>query len=142
MINKKGFTLIELLAVIAIIGLISLIAVPNIIGISSGVKKDQMLADAKKLISLAQYKIKSDITLRNSNQIFTLNDLNFNSDIGSDPDGGSYDGTLSKVKYSIDGGEAEYSIILIGSKRQIGDETNWVKETELHSRSNVVDRQD
>ena len=40
--NKKGFTLIELLAVIAVIALISLIAIPNIVGLSTSVKKDQM----------------------------------------------------------------------------------------------------
>ena len=53
MINKKGFTLIELLAVIAIIALISMIAIPNLVGLSDGVKRDNMLADAKKLISMA-----------------------------------------------------------------------------------------
>ena len=47
--NKRGFTLVELLAVIAIIALISLIAIPNIVGLSTSVKKDQMLDDAKKL---------------------------------------------------------------------------------------------
>ena len=48
--NRKGFTLIELLAVIVILGLISMIAIPNIIGLSTGIKKDQMLDDAKKIV--------------------------------------------------------------------------------------------
>ena len=55
--NKNGFTLIELLAVIAIIGLISLIAIPNIVGLSDGVRRDNMLDDAKRLISMAKYKV-------------------------------------------------------------------------------------
>ena len=136
--NKKGFTLIELLAVIVILGLISMIAIPNIIGISTGVKKDQMVADAKKLISLAKLKINSDISLRTSDQIFTFEELNFNGDIDKDPDGGEYDQVNSKVKYTSN--NAEYSIILIGSRRQIGTEDNWAKEDELYSTSNVVDR--
>ena len=58
--NKSGFTLIELLAVIAIIALISMIAIPNIVGLSDGVRRDNMLDDAKKLISMAKYQVNKD----------------------------------------------------------------------------------
>ena len=138
--NKKGFTLIELLAVIAIIGIISIIAIPNIVGLSTGVKKDQMLDDAKKLISLAKYKINSDVSLRNNGQTFTFEELNFNGDLGLDPDNGEYDVNNSMVIYTNENNIAEYCIILIGSKRQIGHRENCVKEENLYSRSNVIDR--
>ena len=161
--NKKGFTLIELLAVIAIIGIISLIAIPNIVGLSIGVRKDNMLDDkdynknisnikklisrkdnmlddAKKLISLAKYKINSDIALRSSPpQTFTMAELNINGDITIDPDGGEYDETNSTVRYRIANGTAEYCVTLIGSKRTIGSPT-CVIEAMLHSRSNVIDK--
>ena len=137
--NKKGFTLIELLAVIAIIGIISLIAIPNIVGLSIGVRKDNMLDDAKKLISLAKYKINSDIVLRSTPpQTFTMAELNLNGDLGMDPDGGEYDQTNSKVTYRETNGIAEYCITLIGSKRTIGSPT-CVLESSLYSRSNVID---
>lgn len=140
--NKKGFTLIELLAVIAIIGIISLIAIPNIIGLSIGIRKDNMLDDAKKLISLAKYKINSDIALRSSPpQTFTMAELNINGDLGADPDGGDYDQTNSTVTYRKVNSTAEYCIKLIGSKRTIGM-TACVPESSLYSRSNVVDRED
>ena len=142
--NKNGFTLIELLAVIAIIGIISLIAIPNIIGLSTGVRKDNMLDDAKKLISLAKYKVNSDITIRqNPPKTFTLAQLNTSGVIEKDPDGGDYDATNSKVTYRINSTNdtAEYCVILIGSKRSIGSSSNCVKEENLYSRSNVVDNE-
>lgn len=145
--NKEGFTLIELLAVIAVIALISLIAIPNIVGLSTGVRKDQMLDDAKKLISLAKYKVNKDYSLRaNPPQEFSLADLNINGDIDKDPDGGLY--TMALVRYSKESETAHYCIILIGSKRAIGnvenietgEEENCIDEENLYSRRNVVDR--
>lgn len=137
--NKKGFTLIELLAVIAIIGIISLIAIPNIIGLSIGIRKDNMLDDAKKLISLAKYKINSDIILRETQpQTFTMAELNINGDLDVDPDGGHYDQNNSTVTYRKVNNVAEYCIKLIGSKRGIGI-SECVPESSLYSRSNVVD---
>ncbi len=138
--NNKGFTLIELLAVIAIIGIISLIAIPNIVGLSTGVKKDQMLDDAKRLISLAKYRINANPSLRNTEQTFYFSELNVNGDIGKDPDGGDYSDD-SQVRYKINGSSVEeYCIILIGSRRSIGSlPSNCIKADNLYSRSNVVD---
>ncbi len=138
--KRNGFTLIELLAVIAIIGIISLIAIPNIIGLSIGIRKDNMLDDAKKLISLAKAKINSDYALRNSQtHTFTMASLNENGDIVKDPDGGNYNQANSRVTYTTTNGTAEYCVVLIGSKRSIGSNSECVKEENLYSRSNVVD---
>lgn len=138
--KKRGFTLIELLAVITVIGIISIIAIPNIVGLSTGIKKDNMLDDAKKLISHAKNRIMTNASLRLSPpQEFTFKELNINGDIGKDPDGGEYDQNNSKVTYSVNNNIAEYCIILIGSKRSIGSASNCVKEENLYSRSNVID---
>lgn len=146
MMKKNAFTLIELLAVIVVIGLIMLIAVPNIVGISTGVRKDQMLDDAKKLISLAKYKVNTDYEIKNLTKtgicvsgVCTMgfDFLNINGDLGDDPDGGTYSST-SKVIYRINNNVAEYCVTLIGTKRKIGD-PDCVKEDSLYSRSNVVD---
>ena len=140
--NKKGFTLIELLAVIAIIALISLVAIPNIVGLSTGVRKDQMLDDAKKLISLAKYQVNKSYAIRaNPPHTFTFAELNINGDIEKDPDGGNYVQSQSKVTYSVDNGEANYCVILVGSKRRIGsyESNQCVDENNLYSRRNVVD---
>ena len=140
--NKKGFTLIELLAVIAIIAIISLIAIPNIVGLSTGIRKDQMLDDAKKLISLAKYQVNKSYSIRaNPPHTFTFAELNVKGDIGEDPDGGNYDKNNSYVIYQNVDGVAKYCVKLIGSKRSIG--ANECKyEENLYSRSNVVDNEE
>jgi type IV pilus assembly protein PilA len=144
--NIKGFTLIELLAVIVVIGLIMLIAVPNIVGLSTGVRKDQMLDDAKKLISLAKYQVNVDIDIRSLSKDgicdgteceLSIDYLNKHGDIGLDPDGQDYSSD-SKVIYRLNNGVAEYCITLIGSARTIGVPT-CVSESDLYSRSNVHD---
>ena len=139
--NKQGFTLIELLAVIAIIALISLIAIPNIVGLSTGIRKDNMLDDAKKLISLAKYQVNKSYAIRTSvTHTFTFKELNVNKDLKLDPDGGEYDEEHSYVIYT-NNGTAKYCVVLIGSIRSIGSNTNCVKEENLYSRSNVVDNE-
>ena len=141
--NKKGFTLIELLAVIAIIALISLVAIPNIVGLSTNVRKDQMLDDAKKLISNAKYLVNKSYNIRkNPPKVFSYNELNANGDIQSDPDGGSYDTTRSKVTYTVENNVEKYCVILIGSKRSIKSSNGGcVYEESLYSRSNVIDNE-
>ena len=161
MMNKRGFTLVELLTVIAIIALISLIAIPNIIGLSTGIRKDQMLDDAKKLISMAKYKVSKSYEIRNLkkngdgctsgvNCIFTFAVLNTEGDIKKDPDGGEYDPTASTVKYEIIDKTAKYCVYLVGSIRKVcaveetcqdGDACPClcVYEDNLYSQNNVKD---
>ena len=143
MMNKKGFTLIELLTVIALLAIIALIAVPNMLGISEDVKKEQMLNDAKKLISLAKMKINMDYDARNSSTptTYSFSVLNANGDILNDPDEGKYD-TSSYVKYTK-GSINQYCVYLISSKRFLSTGTGdnpaatCVNETELSSK-NIV----
>lgn len=139
--NKKGFTLTELLAVIAIIGIISLIAIPNIVNISENVKKDNMLNDAKRFISLAKAEVSSSYDIRNfsdanycssSSCTFKIIDLNKSGDFKIDtfdgvekivdPDGLGYD-NASKVIYKKVGNEIKYCINLRSDKRFLGDKT-------------------
>jgi len=147
--KKSGFTLVELLVVIAILGIISIIAIPNIVELSTGVKKEQMLADAKTLIALAKKEVATDVEIRNLTKsgvcsgsicTFSFATLNANGTIEKDPDGGNYS-TTSKVIYTINNDThiAEYCVILIGSRRSIGSASNCVQENNLYSKSNVVD---
>ena len=154
--NKKGFTLIELLAVILVISLISLVAIPNIVGLQDGIKKDQMLDDAKKLISMAKYVVNTDYEIRNLTKtennicvsgvscVLTLSMLNTNGDISGDPDSitsppSNY--SAGSVKYTIENNTVKYCVYLEGIKRKIGNGSNdCVLEENLYSRSNVVDK--
>ena len=148
--NKKGFTLVELLAVIAIIGIIGLIAVPNMLGISDNVKKDQILDDAKKAISLAKMKVNTDYEIRTfkNDSICTSNtctlylkDIDEKKEIVNDPDGGLYNRDTSYVRYAnvtVDGNVVTtYCIYLQGSKRKVEKSSSCVQETELFSKNNV-----
>lgn len=58
--NKKGFTLIELLAVIIILGVIMTIAIPNVVATLDKNKRDSFIQDAKRVISSAEYTIRSN----------------------------------------------------------------------------------
>lgn len=154
--NKKGFTLTELLAVIVIIGIISLIAIPNIVNISENVKKDNMLNDAKRFISLAKLAVNSDYDIRNFSKTgvcnesskycdFKITDLNKNGDFKInesgkiiDADGLSYD-SLSYVRYEKNDNELKYCIYLKSEKRYLSSATaaNCVDEKLLTDRDIV-----
>ena len=149
--NKKGFTLTELLAVIAIISIISLIAVPNIVNITDNIKKDNMLDDAKRFISLAKLEVNSNYGVKNfTDNIkayeFDIKSLNKNGDFKSekvndeiriiDVDGNYYSND-SYVKYYKEGNTIKYCIYLNGSKRMIGTTSSCVDEKDLTSKDVV-----
>ena len=113
--NKKGFTLIELLGVIVILSIIMLIAIPNITSVLEKNKKETYLADAKKLITQAEYEIRNgDIDKPNSSEIvkITLSYLG-TSDVNKDPEGNSYSLKDSYVVIVRNDGYLEYYVNLV-----------------------------
>lgn len=118
---KKGFTLIELLAVIIILGVIMAIAIPNIVATIDRNKKDTFIADAKRLISAAEYKIRSDTKIdypaKGSVVIMRLQTLDA-SNLETSPFGTPYSKTRSfvaVVNRDLGGGktEREYYVHLV-----------------------------
>lgn len=124
--KKNGFTLIELLATILILALIMIIAVPNVMSTIDKNKQDTYVEDAKKMITLAEYKIRSDtsIPLPTSGNciIVPLNSLDL-SDFNEGPEGGSYDLENSYVLVARNGNSYLYYATIVenydGSKRGI-----------------------
>lgn len=124
--KKNGFTLIELLATILILALIMIIAVPNVMSTIDKNKQDTYVEDAKKMITLAEYKIRSDtsIPLPTSGNciIVPLNSLDL-SDFNEGPEGGSYDLENSYVLVARSGNSYLYYATIVenydGSKRGI-----------------------
>ena len=113
--NRKGFTLVELLAVVVILGLMMGIAIPNIMGIIKKQKQSTYLEDAKKMISRAEYMLRSTTKVQkptNGNCIaMTLGYLD-NGEFNNPPYGGAYFGTLSYVYIRNNAGHYEYWVQL------------------------------
>lgn len=125
--NNKGFTLIELLATISLLAVLMLIAVPNVIGVVNRNKNNTYVEDAKKLVALAEYKIRANSGYKpstNSSYCFTMNTLGDDDFNTTAPNGGAYDADKSYVKATrkTDGSIA-YSVVLVENKA-IDAETN------------------
>lgn len=103
-LNSSGFTLVELLATISILAILALIAVPNVVGVTQRNKQKTYVEDAKKLISLAEYKVNSNSKYKpsgNEGICLTMDDLgstNFATGAGEAPNGGKYDTSRSYVR--------------------------------------------
>ena len=100
-INNKGFTLVELLATISILAIIMLIAIPNVVGVVQKSRNKTYVEDAKKMISLAKYKVKSDVQIKDAlgdgSVCISLDYLDSGKEIKDAPNGGEYDTEKSYV---------------------------------------------
>ena len=118
--NEKGFTLVELLATMAILATLMLIAIPNVIGIVQRNKNKTYIEDAKKLETLAAYKVRSnptDLKPANGNSYcFLLPFLDKSNELSEPPNGGEYDKTKSYVIVKNNNGSLEYKVQLVEVK--------------------------
>lgn len=138
--NKKGFTLVELLASLAILAIIMLVAIPSTINVLDRSKKQKYIADAKKMITLAEAYIRGheDINYPTGNQIVVLylsrlNDGTFDED----PDGNKYseDHSFVTITYKQQGTNYlyEYNVKLIGTGPKGNRGVRLSNLTELNS---------
>lgn len=124
--KRNGFTLIELLATILILALLMLVAVPNVMSTIDKNKRDTYVEDAKRMITLAEYEVRSDtsIALPTSGKciVIPLSSLDL-SDFNEGPEGGSYDLTKSYVVIGRSGSTYNYYATIVenydGTKRGI-----------------------
>lgn len=115
--NKKGFTLIELLGVIVILSIIMVIAIPNITSILDKTKRETYISDARKMVTQAEYVIRtSDVERPSSTDIVKIR-LSYlgTSDIKTDPDGNLYDLENSYVIVVRKDGYLEYYVNLVAN---------------------------
>lgn len=118
--NEKGFTLVELLATMAILATLMLIAIPNVIGIVQRNKNKTYIEDAKKLETLASYKVRSNPTdlkpTSGTSYCFLLPFLDKSNELSEPPNGGEYDKTKSYVIVKNNNGSLEYKVQLVEVK--------------------------
>ena len=115
--DRHGFTLVELLGVIVILSIIMLIAIPNVTSVLEKNKRESYLADAKKLVTQAEYEIRNgNIEKPNSTEILKIR-LSYigTSDISKDSDGNKYDTANSYVAVVRKNGYLEYYVNLVAT---------------------------
>lgn len=138
--KNKGFTLIELLATVVILGIIMVIAIPNVTGILQKNKAKSYYEDAKKLVTLAEYKMRGDSSVAKptGNKCLVMNLYYLdNSEFDNPPNGGTYDKTGSFVVIKKDGNSYKYYVRILEedgtSYRGISfmDSANLYKDVDL-----------
>lgn len=131
MMNNKGFTLVELLAVLSVLAVLMLLAVPNVIGVVQRDKNKTYVEDAKKLVTLAEYKIRSNPNLKPSNNgntiCFYLDYLDKTKELNEPPNGGVYDRYISYVQVVKTDDKIKYKVQLAEKK---GGTTLGIAETD------------
>lgn len=115
--NSKGFTLIELLAVVVILGILVVFSLPAITGVLNRSKNKVYVSDARKLISLAEYKIKANSSVIETPIdgdciIITMQYLDA-IDFDNPPNGGEYLKDSSFVVVKNDNGKLVYAATVV-----------------------------
>ena len=83
--KKLGFTLVELLAVIAILAILVIIALPNVLSMFNGAKRDLFLTEAKNLYKESANKYISDnMHESNAGNIYCKSEKNSNNPLNVD----------------------------------------------------------
>ncbi len=114
--GRKGFTIIELLATITILSMIMLVAVPNIMSTLDKSKRRTYVEDAKKMITLAEYKFRANTTIEAPSGVkasaFPLSSMDL-TDFSDGPEGGSYDVQSSYVIMINKNNKYDYYVTLV-----------------------------
>lgn len=138
--NNKGFTLIELLAAVVILAILVGVSIPIIMNMFDTSKSKMYISDARKLISLAEYKMKassSDIEKPDEGDCILISMLYLDStDFDNPPGEGRYLKESSYVVVKNDGGDLEYSVSVVEKLKKGGYKgVELVKKSDLISKS-------
>lgn len=122
--NSRGFTLVELLAAIVILGILMALGLPTIFSMLETNRNKLYVDAAKRMISQAEYKIRSNSTKieqpdQNNVIVISLTYLD-SSDFDTSPNDGSYikDASFVVVKKTASG--LEYSATIVEKMKKGG----------------------
>ena len=137
--KNKGFTLIELLAAIVILGILVGVTLPMIVGFFDDSRNKMYVTDARKLISLAEYRIKansSEIEKPDEGDCILISMLYLDSTEFDNPPGeGRYEKESSYVVVKNNGGKLEYAATIVEKLKKGG-----YKGVELTSKSVLISK--
>ena len=115
--KNKGFTLVELLAMLVVIGVLMAISIPNITGILSQSKNNQIEQDVIKMVDMAKIKMNTDKEAKypeGENAILlTLSYIDDERDVLTGPNGGYYYRYDSFVVVLKEGNSYKYYVRLV-----------------------------
>lgn len=122
--NSKGFTLIELLGAIVILGILIGVTVPIIVSLLDTSRNKMYINDAKKLVTQAEYKLKSNsssIEKPDEGDCIAVSMVYLDSsDFDNPPNEGSYEKESSFVIIKNNGGKLEYSVTIVEKLKKGG----------------------
>ena len=137
--NNKGFTLIELLAAVVILAILVGVSIPVIMNMFDTSKGKMYISDARKLISLAEYKMKAanaEIEKPDEGDCILISMLYLDGgDFDNPPGEGRYLKESSYVVVKNDGGNLEYSVTIVEKLKKGG-----YKGVDLIKKSELVDK--
>lgn len=122
--NSKGFTLIELLGAIVILGILIGVSVPIIVSLLDTSRNKMYINDAKKLVTQAEYKLKSnssDIEKPDEGDCILVSMVYLDSsDFDNPPNEGKYEKESSYVVIKNNNGKLEYSVTIVEKVKKGG----------------------
>ncbi len=115
--KNKGFTLVELLAMLVVIGVLMAISIPNITGILSQSKNNQIEQDVIKMVDMAKIKMNTDKAANypegKDALLLTLSYIDDERDVLTGPNGGYYYRYDSFVVVLKEGNSYKYYVRLV-----------------------------
>lgn len=115
--NNKGFTLVELLAMLVVLGVLMAITIPNITGILSQSKNNQIEQDVTKMVDMAKVKMNTDENAKYPTGkeaiLFTLSYIDDERNLLTGPNGGKYYRYDSFVVVLREGNSYKYYVRLV-----------------------------
>ena len=115
--KNKGFTLVELLAMLVVIGVLMAISIPNITGILSQSKNNQIEQDVIKMVDMAKIKMNTDKEAKypegTDALLLTLSYIDDERDVLTGPNGGYYYRYDSFVVVLKEGNSYKYYVRLV-----------------------------